>query len=173
MKPIATKSIGTGAAFAALFIGLSSSPQLQADDNSEQSLIQQGFAIAPVHLNLEGKNHDLVGLGSFIVNAVADCNGCHTSGGPPNFNYAPGGNPYFGQKTVVDPTVYLGGGSDFGQVGTPTGPTGYAGPHIVSRNLTPDKTGRPEGGRSLSQFWTSFGMASISISSIQPVQRRK
>ena len=146
------KSIGTAAAFAVLFIGLSSSPRLRADDNSEESLIEQGFAIAPVHLNLEGKNRKLVGLGSFIVNAVADCNGCHTSGGPPNFNYAAGGNPYFGQKTVVDPKVYLGGGQDFFTVGTPTGPSGYAGPHIISRNLTPDKTGRPEGGRSLSQF---------------------
>src|ERR1700676_27584 len=115
-----SRSIGAGAAFAALIIGewLSSSPPLQADDNqdnSEESLIQQGFAIAPVHLNVAGKNLNLVGLGSFIVNAVADCNGCHTSGGPPNFNYAAGGNPYFGQRTKVDPTVYMGGGSPLGQ----------------------------------------------------------
>jgi hypothetical protein len=35
---------------------------------------------------------------------------------------------------------------NFGPVGTPTGPLGYAGPNIIARNLTPDNTGRPEGG---------------------------
>ena len=54
--------------------------QAQADQNNdEESLIHIGFKIAPVPLNLEGKNRDLVGLGSFIVNAQADCNGCHTA----------------------------------------------------------------------------------------------
>ena len=76
----------------------------------------------------------------------------HTGGAPPNFNYAAGGNPYFGKKAKVDPTVYLSGGQFFGQVGTPTGPSGYAGPDIISRNLTPDKTGRPEGGHTLPEF---------------------
>jgi hypothetical protein len=130
-----SKSIGAGAAFAALVIGgiLSSSPPLKGDDNSEESLIQQGFAIAPVHLNLAGKNRDLVGLGSYLVNAVGDCNGCHTGGGPPNFNYAAGGNPYFGQRTIVDPTVYLSGGSDFGPVGTPTGSGGGRQPLMAGR----------------------------------------
>ena len=121
-----------------------------------------------------------MGLGSFIVNAQADCNGCHTAGGPPNFNYANNGNPYFlnpplGTKT--DPTTYLAGGTPFGQAvpssasvgGFPSGsipssypPDGYpidpttgfpyAGPVIISRNLTPDKNGRPEGGRTLEEF---------------------
>jgi hypothetical protein len=126
-------------------------PPARADSNqdTEQSLIQRGFEIAPVPLNLAGKDRNLVGLGSFLVNAVADCNGCHTSGQPPNFNYAAGFNPYFGQPKKVDPKTYLGGGQDFGPAGT--GP-GYAGPDIISRNLTPDKTGKPEGGRSLSEF---------------------
>jgi hypothetical protein len=83
------------------------------DDDDEGALIKIGFEIAPVHLNLEGKNRDLVGLGSFIVNAQGDCNGCHTAGGPPNFNYANGGNPYFGQRMKTDPTTYLAGGTDF------------------------------------------------------------
>jgi hypothetical protein len=139
----------------ALTVMLLRSPAVQArgdGENDEASLIRIGFNIAPVPLNLEGKNQDLVGLGSFIVNAQADCNGCHTAGGPPNFNYAAGGNPYFGQKTVVDPTVYLSGGSNFGPVGTPTGPLGYAGPNMITRNLTPDNTGRPEGGHTLAEF---------------------
>jgi hypothetical protein len=128
-------------------------PRVRAeDDDHEESLVRRGFEIAPVPLNLKGKDRRLVGLGSFIVNAQADCNGCHTGGGPPNFNYAPGGNPYFGQPTVVNPDVYLSGGMPFPQVGTPTGPKGYAGPAIVSRNLTPDKSGRPEGGSSFQEF---------------------
>lgn len=132
----------------------SSSPRVKAQDDqdNETSLIKIGFEITPVPLNLERKNRDLVGLGSFIVNAQADCNGCHTGGGPPNFNYAAGGNPYFGQPQKTDPTTYLAGGAPFGQVGTPTGPNGYAGPNIIARNLTPDKNGRPEGGHTLAEF---------------------
>jgi hypothetical protein len=113
--------------------------------NDEQSRIQQGFAIAPVPLNLQGKNRALVGLGSYIVNAQGDCNGCHSPG--PESEFAPGGNPYFGQPTKVNPETYLGGGRDFGPFPGP-GPF----PHIISRNLTPDKTGRPEGGNTFEQF---------------------
>jgi hypothetical protein len=43
--------------------------------------------------------------------------------------------------------TYLGGGQDFGVFPSPNGAV-----HIVSRNLTPDKTGLPEGGRPLSEF---------------------
>jgi len=127
-------------------------PRANADDDDTNSKIKIGFAIAPVPLNLARRNKALVGLGSYIVNAVGDCNGCHTSGGPPNFNYAAGGNPYFKQPQKVDPTVYLSGGADFGPVGTPTGPNGYPGPDMIARNLTPNKDGVPEGGMSLSEF---------------------
>src|SRR5262249_3812265 len=44
----------------------------QANDdqeNDESSMIQIGFAIAPVKLDLQGKNRALVGRGSYIVNA--------------------------------------------------------------------------------------------------------
>ncbi len=118
----------------------------------EATLSQMGLAIAPVPLNLAGKDPTMVGLGSYFVNSIGDCNGCHTGGGPPNFNYAPSGNPYFHQRQIVDPTVYLSGGQDFGTVGIPTGAAMYAGPHIIARNLTPDKTGLPAGGRTLSDF---------------------
>jgi hypothetical protein len=48
---------------------------------------------------------------------------------------------------MVDPTGYLSGGQDLG----PTGLSMYAGPDIISRNLTPDKTGMP-GGYTLAQL---------------------
>ena len=184
---------GTAVVLVAIVLaGLMNTPSgVQAQDaqdagsSDENQLVHIGYEIAPVKLNLEGKTpgqRRLVGLGSFIVNAQADCNGCHTGGGPPNFNYANNGNPYFltltqplGTKT--DPTTYLAGGSPFGQAvpssvsvggfppgsipssyppaGYPIDPTTgfpYAGPVILSRNLTPDKNGRPEGGRTLEQF---------------------
>lgn len=163
---------------------LSTPPTVRAQENGnnndEKQLIRIGFEIAPVPLNLQGKNPDLVGLGSFIVNAQGDCNGCHTGGAPPNFNYANNGNPYFSIHplgTKTDPTTYLAGGSPFGPAvpssasvggfppgsippsyppdGYPIDPTTgfpYVGPVIISRNLTPDKTGRAEGGRTLKQF---------------------
>jgi hypothetical protein len=158
-----------------LAVMLLRSPRVQArddEDNDEASLIRRGFEIAPVQLNLEGKSRALVGLGSFIVNGQGDCNGCHTAGGPPNFNYANGGNPYFLNQgpTKTDPTTYLAGGTDFFSAEIPSAAVGgyppgsqppsypppeygaYVGPDIISRNLTPDKTGRPEGGRTLEQF---------------------
>ena len=140
---------------------LSSSPSVQAQDdwhkhNIETSRIKLGFEIAPVPLNLEGKDPGLVGLGSYWVNAVSDCNFCHTSGGPPNFNFANGFNPYFGQRKKTDPTTYLAGGTDFLSALPPgfyaPGYGDYVGPDIISRNLTPDKTGMPEGGHTFEQF---------------------
>ena len=110
--------------------------------------VRQGFKLAPVPLNLDDKNCVLVGLGSYLVN-LGGCNDCHTGGGPPNFNYASGGNPYFGQPKKVDPATYLSGGQNFGPVGAPPSP------NIISRNLTPStKTGLPEGDHTFEQFLT-------------------
>src|ERR1700688_4336795 len=149
------KTIGSSAALAlvALVGMLITSRHGQASGqkagNDEASEIQQGFAIAPVPLNLDGKNRALVGLGSYIVNAQGDCNGCHSAG--PDTEFAPGGNPYFGQKpTKVNPKTYLGGGRHFVLI---PGPPGMF-PDIISRNLTPEKTGRAEGGNTFAQFET-------------------
>jgi hypothetical protein len=106
----------------------------------EDARILRVFEIAPVPLNLRGTDPALVGLGSYLVNAVASCNDCHAA--DPSVEFAPGGNPYFkgSPPKVVNQSVYLGGGRNFGSLIPGT-------PQIVSRNLTPDKTGLPIGGR--------------------------
>jgi hypothetical protein len=142
------KIMGSGVALAAAILGgitITPRPGKAADD--DESKIQQGFAIAPVPLNLAGKDRALVGLGSYIVNAQADCNGCHTSAplSMPWLEWVPGGIPYFGQRpTKVNPQFYLAGGQHFTLI------PGL--PDIISRNLTPDKTGHPEGGRTFDEF---------------------
>jgi hypothetical protein len=160
-----TKAAGTGGAFALVAIVgmlLTSSRGRAQWGSDDASRSQQGFLIAPVPLNLVGKSPtqvQLVGLGSYWVNAVSDCNFCHTAGGPPNFNFLESHNPYFlfQEPKKTDPSTYLGGGSPFGTALPFNVPPGlgygsYLGPTIVSRNLTPDKTGLPEGGHTLSQF---------------------
>jgi hypothetical protein len=147
------KAAGALAAFAAIvFAGMGTSSRLvraheDDDDERDETRIHRGFEIAPVPLDLVGKNRHLVGLGSYLVNAVADCDGCH-SAGPPT-EYAKGGNPYFNQKpAIVNPQTYLGGGRHFVLIARPPGMF----PDIISRNLTPDKTGRAEGGNTFAQF---------------------
>ena len=144
------KPAGTIAAFAAIVLAmtLSNSRIVRGDDDDNdrnESKVRKGFQIAPVPLNLKGKDNELVGLGSYIVNAQGDCNGCHSAG--PQTEFLPGGNPFFGQPQKINPATYLGGGRDFGP---------YPGPnssvHIISRNLTPDKTGRAEGGETFAEF---------------------
>jgi hypothetical protein len=89
--------------------------------------VARGYAIAPVPLNLEGKDPVLVGLGSYLVNAGGGCNDCHT-----NPSYAEGGDPFFGQPKRVNAANYLAGGVQFGP--------------FVSRNITPDpESGKPAG----------------------------
>jgi hypothetical protein len=119
----------------------------QADDddgNRDEWRARIGLEIAPVPLNLADKNRRLVGLGSYLVNVVSNCNDCHSAG--PATQFAKGGNPYKGQPTVINPATYLGGGRVFPQ--QVLGAT----PIIVSRNLTPDRSGRPEGGRTFEEF---------------------
>jgi hypothetical protein len=124
------------------------------DKDGDDARIEQGLRIAPVHLTYSRRNRQKVGLGSYLVNVPGGCNGCHSAG--PATEYAAGGNPYFvlgapppkfsGIK-AVNPDTYLGGGRDFGLVG---------GVDIVSRNLTPDHTGLPEGGAGFGEFYDSL-----------------
>jgi hypothetical protein len=133
-------TLGVSAATVLVFAGmlaLSVQRTAASGDDDSESKIKRGFEIAPVPLNLAGKNRALVGMGSDLVNAVGDCNGCHSG---PSGEYAPGGDPFQGQPPVVNQAAYLAGG------------TPLFGPFFIPRNLTPDKTGLPEGGASFEEF---------------------
>ncbi len=142
------------------------SNRVHADDDSESdaTLAAIGLKIAPSFINMKGKDPTLVGLGSFIVHAQADCNGCH--GSDPANEFTVPGNPYLraplNNPAQFNQATYLNGGQNFGPVGPgivkdPTSPL-YAGPglgpNIITRNLTPDYTGNPEGGNDLEKFIT-------------------
>lgn len=112
------------------------------DDGLSQSQVRRGFEIVPqgVQLNLKGKNRQLVGLGSYIVN-TSGCNDCHTY---PEF--LPNSNPFRGQPEMINYPQYLTGGRQFGPPG-----------HLIatSANLTPDANGHPAG-LTLDQFITTL-----------------
>src|ERR1700723_2402422 len=103
-------------AFALLTTGLLVQPataQTQITDPETITKILKGFQISPVPINMQGKDPNLVGYGSYLVNAAASCNDCHSNGA--TTEYVAPGIPYFGQQpTKVNPAVYLGGGNDFG-----------------------------------------------------------
>lgn len=142
----------------------------QPQQDTDQYLASVGLQIAPSFINSAGKDLTLVGLGSFIVNASADCNGCH--GSDPANEFLPAGNPYFlSSKDPLftpaapvpmqfNPATYLSGGQNFGPAGPgvvsdPTSPLfggPGAAPNTIARNLTPDYTGNPAGGIDLPTF---------------------
>ena len=111
----------------ALSLAQASMGQAGGGDNLPKSEVQRGLAIAPVQLNLRGKNRSLVGKGSYLVNAGGGCNDCHT-----NPSYVEGGNPFLGEPEQINTQHYLAGGTPFGPV-------------LRSRYLTPDGQGRPAG----------------------------
>ena len=98
--------VGKGVTAAAVFlaiigIGMSfDSRRVRAgsgDGNNDngQSKAEIGLRIAPVNLEYEPNKRELVGLGSYIVNAQADCNGCHNSPQHGGAFVTPTGFPYF------------------------------------------------------------------------------
>jgi hypothetical protein len=139
-----------GLGFLALVGFLFVSGTLHADPNSiSKSRVQEGFRISPIPknlLNMHGKNPDLVGLGSYLVNGVGDCSGCHSF--PQYTDNA--GDPFTGapqDETHIisahyNTTHYLAGGQCFGP--------------FMARNITPDiSTGRPAG-LTLADFMTAL-----------------
>ncbi|SRR5579875_95792 len=112
------------------------------------SEVQEGFDISPIpknQLNMKGKNQDLVGLGSYLVNAAGDCSGCHSFPQYLGEGDKAGSNPSAGDpfentppQTTTTQLVanfnvshYLAGGQCFGP--------------FMARNITPDANGLPEG----------------------------
>jgi hypothetical protein len=93
-------------------------------DGSE-ARVRRGFELAPVPLDLSGKNPALVGLGSYLTHIHA-CAGCHTHPA-----HAPGGDPYLGQPEQTNVEGYMAGGRPFGP--------------FRSRNITPRANGLPGG----------------------------
>jgi len=127
MKHLAMKVFAV-AAFVSL-LGIQHKVKAGSPDNdffsNDLQRIVIGYKIAPVRLNLQRKDPQLVGLGSYLVNAVGGCNDCHT-----NPSYLPGHDPFMGQPKEVNTAHYLAGGQMFGP--------------FTSRNLTPEN-GLPAG----------------------------
>jgi hypothetical protein len=116
----------------------------------EDSLVKPGFAISPIpkaNLKFREEDRERVGLGSFIVNAMGDCSGCHSfpqflakgdaagsdpAAGDP-FEGLPSSEPARPRPLIANLNVshYLSGGQCFGP--------------FMARNLTPDANGLPEG----------------------------
>lgn len=115
-----------------VFVGRVVAQQGEPPDSS-QARVRIGYAINPVPLNLQGRNRDLVGMGSYLVNAVGGCNDCHTWP-----SYAPGGDPFLGQPEMINAAIYLAGGRIFGP--------------FVSRNLTPDPVNGMPAGLTFEEF---------------------
>jgi hypothetical protein len=95
--------------------------------NGDENYVARGYKIVPpgLKLNLLGKNRQLVGLGSYIVN-TSGCIDCHSRP-----SYSPGGDPFKGEPERINVEQYLSGGRQFGP--------------FTSANITPDYAGRPAG----------------------------
>jgi len=132
MKRMLMTSIAVaGLVFSLVMAGSTRAQDVTANDSSlPEKVWKRGLAIAPVALNLTGKDKKTVGEGSYIVNT--NCVGCHT-----NPEFAASGNPFFGQPEQTNTTNYLAGGAQFGP--------------FVSANITPNAQGLPAG-LTLAQF---------------------
>lgn len=94
--------------------GLGLGQVLAADQCAD--LRNVGSNAPPVALNLVGLSDNQIALtkvGSYLVNAVGNCNSCHTSAITPS-PYTANGNPFNGQAEVINPNKYLAGGRTFG-----------------------------------------------------------
>lgn len=114
-----------------LLSALAAAPSCTVDDEdtgttAPDARVARGLEITPVPVDLAGRDRELVGLGSYIVNAQGGCNDCHTC---PQFE--PGHDPYQGEPMLENRANYLAGGRAFGP--------------FVAPNITPDAEGRPAG----------------------------
>ena len=140
MKKILATLMLLGVAAFALMVNIGKGNARGDDDFDSRALI--GLRIAPLPLNLKGRDAELVGHGSYIVNAMIDCNGCHSIR-----EYAPGGDPFLGQPKRIDATNYLRGG-----LGLP----GDNGQLVLSRNIRPELPSGLPASKTLAQFSAVF-----------------
>jgi hypothetical protein len=129
--------VGVAAAVFAGSLGAAvlTAQQDRGEVTGDESRIQTGFAYASqqgITLDLKGKNRALVGLGSYLVNAVGGCNDCHTA--PP---YTSNPEAFLGAPKQINVACYLAGGTAFGP--------------FVSRDITPWEDNKPAG-LTFSQF---------------------
>jgi hypothetical protein len=101
----------------------------EISDRDDDPRVKTGFKYAHdqgIKLDLQHKDRDVVGLGSYLVNAVGGCNDCHTA--PPYTK-----DPYagLGAPKQINNACYLAGGQTFGP--------------FVSRDITPFEDGKPAG----------------------------
>jgi hypothetical protein len=116
----------------------------QAPGLNELTAVEKlGLRLAPLPLDLNGKDPKLVGLGSYLVNTVAGCWDCHadpafTPPGTPDPQFEVGGDPYLGQPEKIELDGYVRGGRAFGP--------------FLSRNLRPEIGTGLLAGRTFAQF---------------------
>lgn len=107
-------------------------------DRDDDPRVRVGFRYAHeqgIKLDLRHKDKDVVGLGSYLVNAVGGCNDCHTFNTYTQDPYAGVGAP-----KQINNACYLAGGNAFGPP-----PFGLPPGSPVSRDITPFENGMPAG----------------------------
>ena len=97
--------------------------------NIGKTIVTGPNAVLPITIK---KPSDQVYQGSYIVNTQGSCADCHSCP-----TYKVGNNPFKGEKLKFNSVSYLAGGVAFGP--------------FLSRNLTPDASGKPAG-MTLNQF---------------------
>lgn len=144
MKPLtALMTVSLGLLLASAFASPSEAHDSSARNEISESQVKEGYAISPIpkeQLNLRGKNRDMVGIGSYLVNGASDCSGCHSF--PeflPDKSMSDGGDPFTGLSSDqssdgpllanYDTADYLAGGQCFGP--------------FMARNIAPDSNGLP------------------------------
>jgi hypothetical protein len=60
--------------FGAFALFMTANAQTQITDPETITKILKGFQISPVPINMQGKDPNLVGYGSYLVNAAGSCN---------------------------------------------------------------------------------------------------
>ena len=107
----------------ALLVALSSSSIAFATDATD---VDRELTLSPVQLKFDPKDRVAVARGSYLVNALGGCVGCHTMP-----TYEPGGDPFKGEPEKLNVKNLLAGGKCFGPIRSP--------------NITPDANGHPAG----------------------------